>query len=276
MPKNGFKQIWNWFYKMRKIFIHLHIPKCGGSSVSEFLKRNFGKNLFSCNSILNDYQYTGEQVYKIINHHPNLKCLTGHKLSLDLPFDKDNIHITALCWVRDPVDRFVSHYFYHRNHTNLVPEAKKYNLDEYIKWALEGGNQKMYINGQVGFLSGGRLPLIQKCIEDGKLFLFSLSNIQESFYTLSILFPEFFSNWSMPVLNISKKDQKIPSNIRELVLPYVEDDMKLLSLAMKTKLEIPQGQHFSNQSNIKMRNRVSSKMALFLHKTANWLERTAK
>ena len=112
---------------MRKIFTHFHIPKCGGPSVSEFLKRNFGKDLFSFNNILKDYQYKRKHIYKIINHHQKIKFLTGHKLSLDLPFDKDGIHITALCRVRDPVDRFFSHYFYHRNHTNLVPDEKIYS-----------------------------------------------------------------------------------------------------------------------------------------------------
>ncbi len=257
---------------MRKIFIHLHIPKCGGSSVSSFLKQNFGKDLYSCNSILNDYQYTSEQVYKIINHYPNLRCLTGHKQSLELPLDKNNINITALCWVRDPVDRFVSHYFYHRNHTNLVPETKKYSLEEYVKWALKEEHQKMYINGQVRFLSGGNISVIQKHIRNRTLLLYPLSRLQESLYTLTYMFPDQFSSWYMPNINVSKKDQEIPKNIRDLVLPYVQDDLTLLNLAMQTQLETVPAKPLSMFS-IKIQNQFTQKLAVLVRKTANWLEK---
>jgi hypothetical protein len=222
---------------MRKIFIHLHIPKCGGSTISDFLSRNFGSALGNTNSILNDYQYSSAQVSSILDHFPNLKCLTGHKLSIDLPYGRNDLDITAFTWIRDPVDRFVSHYFYHRNHTTLVPEAKEMSLEEYIGWALEGGHQKMYIDGQCRFLADGDFDAIRENAENGRLLLFPLGKLEESLYTIANKFPEHFSDWRLRTRNVSKKDQEIPDDIRERVAPFVANDILLHDLAIKTKTE---------------------------------------
>ena len=222
---------------MRQIFVHLHIPKCGGSSVTDVLSRNFGQDLVTTNSILNDYQYDAAQVARIIDHHPRLKCLTGHKLSLDLPFDRSDLDIQAVTWVRDPVERFVSHYFYHRNHTDLVPETKFMDFNEYVEWALKHENQKMYIDGQTKFLSGGSLESIRLMATEGKLLLFPLSKLQQSLYSLGHRFPDAFMDVTIGNKNVSRKDMILPENSRRLVLPYVGEDMHLLELSRQTAVE---------------------------------------
>jgi len=259
---------------MRRIFIHLHIPKCGGSTIAEFLSRNFGSNLSSTNSILNDYQYDATQVARIIDQRPNLQCLTGHKLSLDLPFSRQGLDIQAFTWVRDPIDRFVSHYFYHRNHTTLIPQAKTMDLLEYAEWALKLQNQKLYINGQVRFLSGGSMKTIRSMVEDRKLLLFPLSKLQESIYTLSDLFPETFSDVRITSTNVSKKDQALPTGFRELVLPYVEEDLSLLELANQVSLKDEMtNQHRSYSQRYKqIRRKVSFNTSQLLHRLARFIE----
>lgn len=257
---------------MRQIFVHIHIPKCGGTSVSDFLSRNFGPYLGNTNGLLNDYQYNSAQVARIIDHYPELKCLTGHKLSLDLPFYREDLEIHAFTWIRDPVERFVSHYFYHRNHTNIVPEAKSMSLPEYTEWALKDGNQKMYINGQTRFISGGSLDLINSAVKDKRLILFPLSRIRESFITLAHQFPEVFIDTRFVIKNISKKDQNLPNNFRENVLPYVEEDMRLLELAEQTKMEC-EGPHKQKSSSGSISRSIPRAASLFLHRIANFIEK---
>ncbi len=261
---------------MRQIFVHLHIPKCGGSTVVNLLSRNFGSGLGNTNSILNDYQYDAAQIARIIDHYPHLKCLTGHKLSLDLPFCRKDLDIQAFTWVRHPVDRFVSHYFFHRNHTTLVPEAKKMDLLDYTEWALKYENQKMYINGQTRFLSGGSLETVRTMVKEKNLLLFPLTKLQESFYTLSYKFPKTFMDLTIKNQNVSKKDQALPDNFLELILPYVEEDMSLLELSRQTTLENekPHRQEsvLSNKSNTTRRN-VAFKTSQFLHRVARFIEK---
>lgn len=221
---------------MRKVFVHLHIPKCGGSTVSDYLARNFGQHLGNTNSILNDYQYDADQVSRIIDQSADLKCLTGHKLSLDLPFQRSDLELHAFTWIRDPVDRFVSHYFYHRNHTTIVPEAKTMELPDYTLWALRDGHQEMYINGQTRFLSSGGLDVIRQTVADGHLLLFPLTRLADAIYTLTQQFPQDFADLEIESKNVSKKDQNLPENYRDLVLPYVSDDLELLAMSEATPL----------------------------------------
>lgn len=222
---------------MRKVFFHLHIPKCGGSTISDFLYRNFGGSLGYTNSYLNDFQYNQAQISAILDHYPHLKCMTGHKLSLDLPFQREDLDITAFSWIRDPIERFISHYFFHRNHTNITPKAKELSLEDYIEWGLEEGNQEAYVNGQIKFLTGGDFSLIEKKVEEGKLLLFSLSKLKESQYFLVQNYPDHFIDWRVRKKNASKKDQEISPALREKIAPFVEKDLRLLELANKMSLE---------------------------------------
>jgi hypothetical protein len=261
---------------MRTIYAHLHIPKCGGSTVSNFLSRNFpGPALGNTNGILNDYQYDAIQVARIIDHFPALKCLTGHKLSLELPFDRDDLEIHAFTFVRDPVDRFVSHYFYHRNHTTLVPQAKEMDLTDYIDWALAEGNQNMYINGQVKFLSQGNLDVIRCSIAENRLHVFPLSRLEDALFTLASLFPNDFSHLGIQTQNVSKKDQELPGNLRDRVLPYVSDDLELLKLATQTPLKTRTNTSVALSPNANRSLTTSSvhKLGRFLVRCGNYLSR---
>ena len=261
---------------MRQIFVHLHIPKCGGSSVTEVLSRNFGPRLATTNSILNNYQYDAAQVARILDYHPHLQCLTGHKLSLDLPFDRNDLDIHAFTWIRDPVERFVSHYFYHRNHTNLVPEAKYMDFTEYVDWALRDGNQDTYINGQAKFLNGGAVETISLLVKEGQLLLFPLSKLQASLYSLAHRFPGVFMDVSIGNKNVSRKDAVLPENLRKLVLPYVEEDMQLLELSGQTALATGkqglQGRSFV-KSLVALQRSIASKTAHALRSAASFIER---
>lgn len=222
---------------MKTLLVHIHIPKCGGLAVADALRRNFARGFaHTHDDLLHDYQYDAQQVAAIARNHPHLRCLSGHKFSLDLPFDDHDLDVRAVTFIRDPVDRFVSHYFYHRHHTSVVPEAKRMDLLQYAQWAFEAGHQRAYINGQVSFLNAGSFEGIRTMVEDGRLLLFPLAELQRSLYTLAHRLPGMFGDFHVRSTNASRRDQVVPQDLHELVRPHCEQDLKLLELARQTAL----------------------------------------
>ncbi|MEZ5003153.1 MAG: sulfotransferase family 2 domain-containing protein [Chitinophagales bacterium] len=267
---------------MRTVYIHLHIPKCGGSTVLDLLKRNFRQSLMTTNSILNNYHYSANQISQIIDNYPRLRCLTGHKISLDLPFEREDLQLICFTWIRNPIDRFISHYFYHRNHTENVPQAKSMDLKEYIQWALVDGNQKAYINGQVNLLTKGGLEHIKSLVQNGNLHVFPLDSMQESMYFLSALYPNDFKEIDVVIKNVSEKYEFDYDEIYDLVLPFVQDDMYLLELANKTLNNVVkpvtnqlESTSKSKHNKISFKKQIFGKSALTLRKMASYFDRLA-
>lgn len=221
---------------MRKIWIYIHIPKCGGSTFADILRRNYGPGFMTTNSIINNYQYRQDQVLDILDHYPDCTCLAGHKLSLDLPYTSTRYQLTVSTFVRDPVDRFLSAYFYFRHHSEWgIPEAKALNLDDYIQWALVEGNQPLYINGQTKFLSGQAssdgLEVVRKSVEDGRLLLLPLARFAEVLVVLRRKYPaQFTDTWYKP-RNVSNKDQVATLEQRALIGQFCQIDQELCRMA---------------------------------------------
>ena len=272
---------------MRKILIHIHIPKCGGSTFREILKVNHGSGYFNTNSVLNNYQYSANQILEIFDHHPTCDCLSGHKLSTDLPYDHPQYHLNTITFVRNPVDRFVSHYFFHRQHEkNWVPEAKSMLLDEYIDWALVKNNQTMYVNGQLRFLTGGaseeNLTLIDHLRTTNGLLLLPIEHFNDALVILNKLFPDSFAFIFTERINISTKDQTLTPKQRERILEFCNLDMvlyqKSLVLLQTLKKKIFLDTYQYNDALQKLANNTRSRNSLvrkLLHHSANYLNHVA-
>jgi hypothetical protein len=72
---------------MHDLWFHVHVPKAGGSTLRQLMNRNFGKGYYNSVSLLESKQYTRQDVYEIAKSQPWLRCMSDHKLSLDLPYD---------------------------------------------------------------------------------------------------------------------------------------------------------------------------------------------
>ena len=100
--------------------------------------------------------------------------------------------------------------------------------------------------------------------------------LQESFYSLAQKFPNVFVDVNIRTVNISTKDQQLPDNFRELVLPYVGDDLRLLELSKQTNLE-QTTPSWKNQASgnkyLQMRRHVARKISYSMHKVADFIEK---
>lgn len=220
---------------IRQAWMHVHVPKAGGSTLRQLMNRNFGDSFYNSNSLLETKQYTREDVSEIIRCHPWVRCMSDHKLSLDLPWDHADANVHAISYVREPVERFISRYFFHRHFEEVNCIAQRMSFREFANAELVDQYVHPQTNSQIYFLNGGRdnhdMSIIENAFATGKAFLFPIERFDESCICLERLFPTVFSDLSYVRANVSKKDAKITENERNFARRYLKDDQPVFDLA---------------------------------------------
>ena len=222
---------------LRQAWIHVHVPKAGGSTLRQLMNRNFGKGYYNSKSLLETKQYTCEDVSEIIRCHPWVKCFSDHKLSFDLPFESEHARVMALSYVRDPVERFISRYFFHRHFEEVNCIAQRMSFREFANAELVEQDVDPQTNSQIYFLNGGRsfedLSVVHRALATGQAFLFPIERFDESCICLERMFPTIFSDLSYVPANVSKKDTIVTDDDRELVLRYLKNDYPVFEKAQQ-------------------------------------------
>ena len=216
-------------------WLHVHVPKAGGSTLRHLMRRNFGDDFYNAASLLETKQYSRVDVREIVRCHPQYKCISDHKFSLDLPYESEFVNIKAFSYVRDPVDRFVSRYFFHRHFEEVNCIAQRMSFREFANAELIGQQAHPQTNSQIHFLTCGRstedLSLIENSLATGKAFLFPIERFDESCICLEKLDPVAFPDLSYVRSNVSKRDADISDSERALVHRYLKIDQPVCDLA---------------------------------------------
>jgi len=222
---------------LRHCWLHVHVPKAGGSTLRQLMNRNFGEGYYNSKSLLETKQYDKHDVGEIVRCHPWVKCMSDHKLSLDLPYENEHAQVFALSYVRDPVERFISRYFFHRHFEEVNCLAQRMSFREFASAELIDQMVHPQTNSQIYFLNGGKsfddLTIIKKALDSGQAFLFPIERFDESCICLERLFPTFFTDMSYVRANVSKKDAEISEEDRQLVYRYLKLDDPIIALAQQ-------------------------------------------
>ncbi len=233
-------------------FIHIHLPKTGGSTFNRILEKNFRLDSYAPHGMPTGYEqfagrfiflfdkFSNEQVKRFIEVHTTINCVASHNFNAILPYRNTTRKIIAFAFIRDPVDKFFSTYFHLRFFGGNFVEANK-SIDEYIDYRLSTLQPNEGISFFLRLLTGeeteGSFEYIESLMECERLYLFDTYRMKEGCEILKGKFPGYFKDISFKVENVSKKDQVVSEEQRRRVRERISHyDIRLLDLANK-KLE---------------------------------------
>lgn len=97
---------------MKRIFFcFIHIPKCGGLTFDDILVRNLGDSYLRLRSQLYEGPIAAHKIGTFIRESDTRRGIGGHRVTLDFP-DLEEATIQAISFVRDPLERVRSEFFY--------------------------------------------------------------------------------------------------------------------------------------------------------------------
>ena len=106
------------------ILVHVHIPKCAGTTVSKMLELAFGALHHNFYPQGPDFTPSADQLGRVVANVPATKSLASHSIRI---FPPQIAGRTALyiCFLRDPLEQFVSYTTYiKKNFAGLRPAHK--------------------------------------------------------------------------------------------------------------------------------------------------------
>ncbi len=207
------------------------------------LKRNFGKDLrdayFSAS-----YEVTRNEGVEWMLRQYRYKCYTSHCIRLSsIPVIK-NHQMIAFSFIRDPVEKFLSYYFYTRGHdvTHDLHPTKQYKLSTFLDLLLnEPSFSRLPLDvSQSRFIHGDMLESESNYkVEQlfGKYHIFATELFDDAMIILEKTYPEHFKDCSYGKrLNHSKHDQTVTEQDLQKIqnLPWIEKDKKLHQYSLES------------------------------------------
>jgi hypothetical protein len=237
---------------MDKKLIFMHLPKCGGTTFHSILERMYlPKNILDIN--FTDNVWLNKEEFDILStkEKSELELIKGHiKYGIHKFFPGKSEYITFL---RDPVERIISFYFYvkrkpnHRLYEHNLFNDKMSLYDFTTKLKDEDIN-----NGQIRYISGivdKEELMLEKALENIEnhfSFVGTLEKFDESLIILQKMY-----NWSLPYYGVRNKTSDRPrfSNFDDKTIEaikYHNSGDILLYEKIRKELEV----RLSNEDNL--------------------------
>lgn len=240
--------------------IFIHVPKAGGTTLHSIINKQFTKNQILHISAEQTHQGAFELVKNIpLDIRDNLKVIKGH-----MPFgihELLNQHSTYITYLRDPIKRLVSNYFYlvnnpgHYLYSYVV--GKRMSMLDYVNSDLTTEVD----NYQTRMISGintdrflyGKVPIVKCNKSDLEL---AISNLNKYFLMVgltsrfdeSLLLLKRYFGWSniyyfnMKETRYKNSDLDIPEKTLKEIRRKNEFDIELYDFAEKKFNELIESQ----------------------------------
>ncbi|OLS34054.1 sulfotransferase family 2 domain-containing protein [Bacillus sp. MRMR6] len=207
-----------------KLTVFMHIPKTGGTTLSEILRQQYVFGEIFDHDSLGGIMKKADQL--TIEEKRNIKAVAGHYFyGVHEQFKKSCTYFTML---REPIDRVLSSYYFLRNYKGYE-RVKNMSLREFVL------NEPEAKNLQTLMICGQKLhPNLEKAKENLKTF--KVVGITELFNeSLFLIKKEYgWNNIHYDKRNITKKrlrKQEVPASVIDLIKQYNQLDLELYEFA---------------------------------------------
>jgi hypothetical protein len=222
---------------VRTVFVHIHVPKCGGTSFNEVLWRNFRLGFQMDYGRFSMLRPTADQLEWVLWRNPSIQAIAGHRFHTRLNYETPSHRIVAVTFVRDPVQHMASCYNFMRRMG--YPGVSRLTMRRAVEWILGRGEVPdlklpWVARGQVEHLDADRdLDRIEHVVGEGSLCVFPVERFDDACLLLGHRFPEHFRHTSFRVKNVTPRDQEPDSGVVELLHEHDRDSFTLHALALR-------------------------------------------
>ena len=230
---------------MKDLFIHLHIPKTGGTTLRDIIQRQYQSEKILMIPKLDE----SEDILKEVSTSQinQLKLIQGHlKYGIHNHFHRRAKYFAI---IRDPINRVLSTYYYvlsqKNNPQNLSTSNNQMTIYDYV----QSGVNPFLINGQTQLISGKTGNIDNPIIKSEELFSLAKENIANDFLFLgitemfdeTILILKNMLGWHMPYYSIANRTKNKPNYdaVDPTIISFIKEhnqlDIKLYNFT-KTSL----------------------------------------
>lgn len=220
----------------RGVWLFLHIPKCGGTTIRDILMRNFGQTFKSGTSLVDWPCFGSDQTLDILKSFPNIRCFADHRLAIpSLPEGITGLY--PFTFLRDPFERICSEYFHNRERVHYIAEARKLSLDEYLRWAVLENHRPGDTNYLCNWLSGGAGRELNKTLSPKEIVsalngrLYPLERLDEVLVLFQHLHPTMFQACAYLPLNATPRSERAAAELEQEIRRVNLQDAELLHIA---------------------------------------------
>ena len=230
---------------MKDLFIHLHIPKTGGTTLRDIIQRQYRSEKILMIPKLEE----SENILKEVSTSQinQLKLIQGHlKYGIHNHFHRRAKYFAI---IRDPINRVLSTYYYVLSQKNNPQNLSTSNNQMTIYDFVQSGVNPFLINGQTQLISGKTGNIDNPIIKSEELFSLAKENIANDFLFLgitemfdeTILILKNMLGWHMPYYSIANRTKKKPNYdaVNPTIISFIKEhnqlDIKLYNIT-KTSL----------------------------------------